>query len=90
MTGIELIAQERQEQIEKHKISIYDDIDHNDNGELIESVRAIINQDFTEFPHNFTKEMGKKILNKPIIEQFAIAGALIAAEMDRLINKDKE
>lgn len=42
MTGIELIAQERQEQIEKHGHTIERDIVENSNGELIKGVIALL------------------------------------------------
>ena len=87
-TGIELIAAERQEQIEKHNFDIVWDAAENTKGEL--SVGAgILSQKFipvnlTLIPNGWDERLWRKMLNKPYKDRLIIAGALIAAEIDRL------
>lgn len=81
-TGIELIAIERQEQIEKHghQDCIWD------NQELIQAAIATIEGDINKYPKwwRMHSPFVEKISKKPIKERLIIAGALIAAELDRL------
>lgn len=93
--GIELIAQERKEQSQKHGISIEDDVNFNDNGELAEAASHLIsvNGDFQFMesdlemrPEGWGEERYRKMMLKPYKERLIIAGALIAAEIDRLQN----
>lgn len=88
MTGIELIAKERQEQIEKHGHTPESDFQKY-NGmyspELTWAANAAATADLGEFPKIWPDELCNKILDKPEIERLAIAGALIAAEIDRLL-----
>lgn len=102
MTGIELIAQERKEQIEKHGKSIDDDIKHNAYRELTKAAKGLLDfntkgnkkddEDYAEFLR--LKSWNKDIwinmcCNKSYKERLIIAGALIAAELDRIINLEK-
>ncbi len=88
-TGIELIAEERQEQIEKHGWDIRNDEDYSE-GELLKAALFAINPQVFEWPFYWTEEFRNKILNKENdIERLKIAGALIAAEIDRIIHKQK-
>jgi hypothetical protein len=89
-TGIELIATERQEQIEKHKwndshykydelvllakFCLYDD-DDAEKDELYEYLLTTI---------NFAKENLDKISKKPYKERIVVAAALLAAQLDHL------
>lgn len=84
-TGVELIAQERKEQIEKHGWDLKNDQDYAD-GELIKAALFAINPKMFEWPFYWTEEFRNKILSKDPIERFKIAGALIAAEIDRRQN----
>jgi len=87
-TGIDLIAKERKEQIEKHGYSIEDDVDENNSCELGIAARAIMKLSpiFTDFP-KFWRSSGVHIMiAKPYKERLIIAGALISAEIDRLNN----
>ena len=98
MTGIELIAQERKEQLEKHNISIFDDIKYNQYDPLIQAASGLLaynsvdnkteDEDYAEFlrPVNWDKDRWIKMCNKPYKERLIIAGALIAAGLDRIIN----
>lgn len=95
-TGVELIAEEREEQIIKHKNSIANDIKFNNREQLsiAASLLCLENwgcnslEDMTEeyCPHDWIESKWKKMLEKPHLERLVIAGALIAAEIDRLQN----
>jgi len=81
MTGIELIAQERHEQIYKHGWPLEKYLE----GELIKGALFAINPDVFEWPYYWLEHYRDKIINKPNrIERLKIAGAFIAAEIDRI------
>lgn len=102
MTGIELIAKERQEQIEKHGISIEWDIKNNNHCQLAHCAGMLTyndaeelnaeslddnneNYDFSHVcPPEWSEEWFNKMMNKSYKERLIIAGALIAAEIDRI------
>ena len=83
-TGIELIAIERQEQIEKHNRSIEYDVDQNNNYELRRGAVALLEDDKTKFSGFWNSKICEKMINKSYKERLIIAGALIAAEIDRI------
>lgn len=84
LSGIKLIAAERREQIEKHGWDMSNDEDYSDN-ELIKAALFAINSEVFEWPFEWDSKFRDKILNKPNkIERLKIAGALIAAEIDRI------
>jgi len=83
-TGIELIAKERQEQIDKHGYTPEKD-KHYTKKELIHVATAILNKEPSFWPHSWSIEKYNKICSKPKKERLAIAGALIAAEIDRVL-----
>lgn len=87
-TGIELIIEERKEQVQKHHRSISEDVILNDKKQLSTAARRLLYPDTTcsETPYNWNKESWTKIRNKTYKERLIIAGALIAAEIDRLNN----
>jgi hypothetical protein len=95
-TGIELIAEERQEQIEKHGRSIESDIENNPNEQLSEAAGWLCYNeqgcadldDVIEdhCPDGWDQALWTKMCRKPFEERLIIAGALIAAEIDRLQN----
>jgi hypothetical protein len=92
-TGIELIADERREQIEKHG---YDAQWYKNNPEYYEAKElsfvaemalAIEHEEGIDpnvYPESWPTEDIDKIFRKPYKERLIIAGALIAAEIDRL------
>lgn len=82
-TGAELIAEERLEQIEKHGWSIKDDSCYED-GELLEAAVFCISSGCEEWPEGWSTHFEDKILTKDRIGQLKVAGAFIAAEIDRL------
>jgi len=99
MTGIELIAKERQEQIEKHGRTVDSDVEMNAYGQLVEAIMMIsANIGFRKAnlkmpkecfedmkPLGWGREILFKILDaKSIEDQLAVIGALAAAEIDRL------
>lgn len=90
-TGVELIAAERQEQIEKHGRTISQDVVYNSGIEkpLTKAASALTIEHGTlamDFmcPANWDKEIWDKMMRKSYKERLIIAGALIAAEIDRL------
>lgn len=97
-TGIELIAEERQEQIEKHGRTVQSDVEHNEEGQLLGAIMMIASniafasaglempkEAFEDLrPKGWGREVCWKILDKPIIGQLQVLGAFAAAEIDRL------
>lgn len=87
-TGIELIAEERQEQIEKHGRTIKEDAKYNCSQQLTMGAEALICNngagDWNKFPMRWDDTICAKMINKPYKERLIIAGALIAAEIDRI------
>ncbi len=90
MTGIELIAIERKEQIEKHNRSIQWDEHVNPDGQLSRAASLLCAEDRHTMepeewlPEGWDMDIWVKMWNKPHKERLIIAGALIAAEIDRL------
>lgn len=95
-TGIELIAEERQEQIEKHGFDLHDDAEFYDEGELVEAAKYALTLDKNYYPtgwefwwHDKMMDKQKRLSEQEFwIERLKIAGALIAAEIDRIQNED--
>lgn len=106
-SGIELIAEERQEQIKKHGRTIELDVKYNHgqyekDGEqfnlpqLPHAAGQLMYHDDDVFrdhyehklfhPHDWDSELWLKMMGKPYKERLIIAGALIAAEIDRIQN----
>ena len=89
-TGIKLIAQERREQIEKHGRTLEKDKKFNCAGELAlaaEMLLASVHEggiDPEDYPYGWDKEICDNMLRKDYKDRLIIAGALIAAEIDRL------
>jgi len=91
MTGIELIAKERQEQIEKHGRTLESDQRQNGSYQLSIAATKILSYPADVHNHNIPPvgwdvDIYKKMASKSYKERLIIAGALIAAEIDR-INK---
>jgi len=97
-TGVELIAEERQDQIEKHGRTIEQDVKNNAHGQLLEGIMLLIsnvamNRQGVEMPKeafedlrpsDWGREICFKMMAKPEIDQLKIIGAFAAAEIDRL------
>lgn len=87
-TGAKLIAKERKEQIEKHGYDSENDAYYY-NGELIDAATRLIDgsrQMRNAPPNEWDEEIWQKMFDKPYKDRLIIAGALIAAEIDRLQN----
>lgn len=85
-TGIELIAQEREEQISKHGFSSVNDKRYKD-GQLMQAARYCIRQSgwkprYTKsnWPADWDSLYAHKIMRKTNIEKLVVAGALLMAE----------
>ena len=88
-TGAELIAEERLEQIEKHGFNVENDRDYS-HGELLEAAMFTIDPTLDCWPDGWTIHFKRKILYKPnVVSRLKIAGAFIAAEIDRLQLKEE-
>jgi hypothetical protein len=97
-TGIELITQERQEQIEKHRRTIQEDVELNTTNQLSKAASLLCDEswicldedDIIEdyCPEGWSKILWSKMVRKPYKDRLKIAGALIAAELDRLNHND--
>lgn len=97
MTGIELITKERNEQINKHGRTPELDFENNSDGQLSEAAYMLLSVDYEEgidpesYPEGWDKEICEKMLSKEYFHRLIIAGALIAAELDRLsFDPDKQ
>lgn len=84
MTGIELIAQERKEQIEKHGYDEKHDETHNEFGELGDAAVYLITSNDNYWPKTWNTKTRDKFDKKGFIDRLVIAGALIAAEIDKI------
>lgn len=89
MTGIELISKERSEQIEKHGYSLQMDSVLNTDYQLSYAATALLRFPRGGAPKGWDPIGWVKIAEKPYRERLIIAGALIAAELDRLGHKSK-
>jgi len=85
-TGVELIADERKEQIEKHGRTIKKDVKLNGQEQLRRATIYLLQTDrhSVHAPFGWSDSIWEKMMNKPYKERLIIAGALIAAEIDRL------
>ena len=95
--GITLIAKEREEQINKHGRTTELDILNNYEYQLTDAAQgllpnypesmkgAYIQAQESYPPVGWDAEAWKHIVNKPYLERLAVAGALIAAEIDRVL-----
>lgn len=97
LTGVELIAQERKEQVEKHGFSAeHDARQYNSKGELVQAACYLLCKDsllikahpsnlrYALFPSSWNGEYKIKFDQKEDLQSLIIAGALIAAEIDRI------
>lgn len=90
MTGTEMIANEREEQIIKHGYTLEHDRDIETNGGLIDGAQYLLRnysgyEDNSKyFPEKWMDYTKEKFDMKGDIETLTVAGALIAAEIDRI------
>jgi hypothetical protein len=85
-TGIELIAKERHEQLNKHGRSVELDVELNNGGQLRHATRRLLeaHPDNSNPPVKWDYQLWEQMCKKPYKERLIIAGALIAAEIDRI------
>jgi hypothetical protein len=93
-TGIKLIEKERIEQITKHNRSTENDIILNDKHQLSAAAAILCMEDWgcnseediiEDFcPKGWDISIWENMVKKPYKERVIIAGALLAAELDRL------
>lgn len=91
-TGIELIAQERKEQIEKHGWTSAHDLGHN-MADLKDAALFCLTLNTNHYPVDWDNWFKEKVADKEMrlsreefeIEMLKIAGAFCAAEIDRLL-----
>lgn len=91
-TGLELIQQERNEQIHKHNRQVKEDVRLNSNGQLSFAAALLCAPDPKKImldpsqclPEGWNLTIWSKMIYKPWKERLIIAGALIAAEIDRI------
>ncbi len=103
-TGLQLIAIERQEQITKHKRTIASDVHQNRDRQLAQAAATLASVPNDPFydnavrakaiheacPLGWDKKVWEKLNRKDYKQRLIIAGALIAAEIDRLnVNEEK-
>jgi len=86
MTGIELIAKEREEQISVHGHTLEKD-DQLTKGELLEFAKYLIfsNKDNEPPVRVWDRDFIYSFHFKTILQQLTVSGAFIAAELDRLL-----
>jgi hypothetical protein len=84
-TGIDMIIQERNDQLTIHNFTVENDVKTHPNGELLRFAHYLISADNAYFPNGFSKDYVHQFFMQPRLKQLAIAAACIAAEIDRLI-----
>ena len=85
MKGIDLIAKERQEQITKHGYTMLSDVENNKDAQLLDGVIGLFSNGILGMvPDGWDTINWAKMCNNSYRDRLIIAGALIAAEIDRL------
>ena len=83
MTGLDAIAKERREQIEKHGYTEQHDAEHI-GGELESAAAAVLTEDIELWPKRWGRERFLQITEKSTRDRLAVTGAFLAAEIDRI------
>ena len=90
-TGIELIAEERQEQITKHGRTIELDVFKNKGMQLSDAAAILASPTISSprkrlsvMPSDWDDFISLKMCSKTYYERLIIAGSLISAEIDRI------
>lgn len=91
MKGVDLIKKEREEQINKHRYTTEIDKKNHNLRELAQAARVLVSNEYLDkrqsllaMPSDWDNEACLKMINKTYKERLIIAGALIAAEIDRI------
>ncbi len=88
-SGIELIAIERQEQIEKHGRTVELDVLQNSERQLVHAARMLLAGAIERengCPKGWDQNIYNKMANKSSFERIIISASLLAAEADRIQN----
>lgn len=88
-TGLDLVAQERKEQIEKHGYTIVNDQQYQNN-ELVKAALFCTAPQVFEWPQFWSTKFRYKIEHKSRIQQLVCAASFLIAEIDRELNSDPE
>lgn len=88
-TAIELIAQERNDQLTKHHFTVKQDVISHHENELIQAALYAINQDVFAAPADWHYSFKDRMKKKDRVKQLVTASALIAAEIDRILYQDE-
>lgn len=93
--GAQLIADERKKQIEKYGFTAEHHVNHPEQYENNQLKKATVSILFpetihAEIPENWDKEWFTNLMNRSNKERLIIAGALIAAEIDRITELEKQ
>jgi uncharacterized protein with gpF-like domain len=89
-TGIQLIAKERKEQIEKHGYTIEKDVLRNTDGQLIQAAIYALTENPADYiyDHSWDEVIDHFDGKTSKVEKLAIAGAFIAAQIDVELYKE--
>ncbi|HLO59038.1 MAG TPA: hypothetical protein VK172_14825 [Lentimicrobium sp.] len=92
ISGAVLIADERYEQINKHEFSIEMDLEFNSNRQLLIAADELITGAASprNFPKDWDEDIVEHMIGKSHLDRLITAGALIAAEIDRLMAKKQK
>ena len=86
--GAQQIVTERNEQFFKHGRTVDEDDKKNYDGQLTYAASVLLidnpDREFMKPPKNWDEDYWKKLIHKQYKERLVIAGALIAAEIDRI------
>jgi hypothetical protein len=89
MTGAQLITEERREQIQRHKRTVANDVATNTDNELETATLRLITQvlgksgHYPAWPDHWDQAICDKMDEKTDFEKIQIAGAFLAAALDR-------
>lgn len=86
LTGVELIAQERQEQLLKHKFTIeHDQREFKTYGDMLGAgMLYLLTGNHQHFPEAWERYWKERLDRKSEVEKLAVIGALAAAKIDLL------
>jgi hypothetical protein len=84
MYGMKCIERERMEQLAKHNYSRIHDSEVNNQGSLVMAAIYCLTTNPENYPYNWSPKYKEKLDSKSDKERLIIAGALIAAELDRI------
>lgn len=91
--GSQLVAEERQKQIDKHGFTAEHHVNHPEWYEedqlLKASASILLPEEFSRTPENWDVAWFHNLKNRSRKERLIIAGALIVAELDRLAEIEK-